>query len=76
MLSDYGNFLIDEIYRNQVYDFYWSPRMGNVVIDVGAHIGIFTLKSSKLVGEKGIVIAIEPDPNNYRMLLNNTSLIL
>jgi FkbM family methyltransferase len=35
---------------------------GSTVIDVGAHIGEWTLLFSELVGESGRVIAFEPDP--------------
>jgi FkbM family methyltransferase len=37
-------------------------RPGSVVIDVGAHIGYFTLLGAKLVGSGGHVHAFEPDP--------------
>jgi FkbM family methyltransferase len=62
----------------------FKPRRGDVVIDVGAYIGYpYTLKSAKLVGDSGLVISIEPDPRNFRILamnvesnsLNNTTLL-
>ncbi|WP_133255017.1 FkbM family methyltransferase [Phenylobacterium hankyongense] len=37
-------------------------RPGDVVVDVGANIGFFTLLSAKLVGETGGVVAIEASP--------------
>jgi len=37
-------------------------RKGNTVLDVGAHVGEWTLLFSELVGESGRVIAFEPDP--------------
>jgi FkbM family methyltransferase len=37
-------------------------RPGQLVLDVGAHLGFFTLLASRLVGESGRVIALEPDP--------------
>jgi FkbM family methyltransferase len=37
-------------------------RLGSVVIDVGAHIGYFTLFGAQLVGAAGEVHAFEPDP--------------
>jgi len=42
-----------------------------VVVDVGAHIGYFTLMAAKLVGAKGKVYAFEPDPSNYRLLVKS-----
>ena len=35
---------------------------GSVVVDVGANIGRFSTWAAKLVGERGKVLAIEPDP--------------
>jgi len=46
------------------------PR-GGVFIDVGAHVGKYTVIASKLVGSSGRVIAIEPHPLNYLLLLRN-----
>lgn len=37
---------------------------GDVVFDVGAHVGFYTLLASKLTGESGQVIAFEPVPRN------------
>lgn len=62
---------ITEIFEKRVYERCGGPKLGDVVIDAGAHIGLFTMKASKLVGSKGLVIAVEPHPENYRMLLTN-----
>jgi len=35
-------------------------------------VGAFAVKAAKLVGEKGIVIAIEPEPRNLSYLRRNT----
>jgi len=43
-------------------------RAGDCFYDVGAHIGFFTLLAARLVGERGTVIAFEPDPSNARIL--------
>lgn len=47
---------------------------GSVFIDVGAHIGTYTVRASKIVGEKGLVIAFEPDYRNYYNLVTNLQL--
>lgn len=44
---------------------------GACVVDAGANVGFFTVVMSKLVGEDGEVIAIEPDPRNARKLRKN-----
>jgi FkbM family methyltransferase len=43
----------------------------NVFIDVGAHIGKYTIYAAR---KCKIVIAIEPDPINFRVLLSNIRL--
>ncbi|MFA5386120.1 MAG: FkbM family methyltransferase [Candidatus Paceibacterota bacterium] len=46
-------------------------RPGNVVIDLGANIGYFTLLAAKLVGETGKVFSFEPEPSNFYYLQKN-----
>ncbi len=46
-------------------------KNGNVVVDIGANIGYYTLLFAKLVGEKGKVFAFEPEPNNFDLLKKN-----
>jgi tRNA A58 N-methylase Trm61 len=52
----------------------FKPKPGEIVIDVGAHIGYYTLKAARAVGTKGKVIAIEPNPENFHLLRNNVIL--
>lgn len=35
---------------------------GDVCVDVGANIGIFSARVARLVGETGVVVAVEPSP--------------
>ncbi|SRR6266545_2940317 len=49
-------------------------RPGDVVVDVGAHIGYFTLLLAALVGPKSRVFAFEPDPDNFALLCRNVEL--
>jgi len=51
-----------------------NPKEGDVFIDIGAHIGRYTLEAAKAVGEKGKVIAIEPHPSNFKILNENIKL--
>jgi FkbM family methyltransferase len=44
---------------------------GQVVYDVGAHVGYLTLVLAKLVGPRGRVFAFEGDPQNRAMLKQN-----
>ncbi|MHA1930720.1 MAG: FkbM family methyltransferase [Candidatus Thorarchaeota archaeon] len=49
----------------------FRPQLGDTVVDIGAHIGFYTLMASKAVGPQGKVIAIEPDPRNLSILRQN-----
>jgi FkbM family methyltransferase len=49
-------------------------RNGDVVIDVGANIGIHTVVMAKYVGKTGHVFAFEPSPYNVKLLKNTVSL--
>lgn len=49
-------------------------KKGDIVIDIGAHIGYFTLLFAKLVGKNGKVFAFEPDPTNFAILKKNIEL--
>jgi FkbM family methyltransferase len=40
-------------------------------VDVGAHVGYFTILAGKLVGPTGAVFAFEPHPRNFELLLAN-----
>jgi hypothetical protein len=43
-------------------------RPGGHVLDLGANIGYFTMLSAHLVGPRGSVTAVEPNPRNARMI--------
>ncbi len=59
----------------------WEPHVteafrarlgpGDVCVDIGAHIGYYTLLASKLVGPGGKVYAFEPSPGAFRALEQN-----
>ena len=46
-------------------------RAGGTFVDVGAHVGWYTLKAAQLVGPKGHVIAVEPNPETLVRLFDN-----
>lgn len=46
-------------------------RKDMVCLDLGANIGYYTLLESKIVGNNGKIIAIEPSPVNFSILQKN-----
>jgi FkbM family methyltransferase len=68
--DDYQNMTIreDELLEH------FNPKEGDVVVDIGAHIGRYTLIGSKRVGPKGKVVAIEAHPSVLKMLNKNIKL--
>jgi FkbM family methyltransferase len=44
---------------------------GDVVIECGAHHGFATVLLSRWVGQRGSVLAVEPNPENFRVLNEN-----
>jgi FkbM family methyltransferase len=46
-------------------------RPGSVFIDIGANVGVYTVKAAKEVQESGLVIAVEPFIESAQQLLRN-----
>jgi FkbM family methyltransferase len=46
-------------------------KLGDVVVDIGANIGVITLSSSSFVGQGGIVYSFEPNPKTFEYLKGN-----
>jgi FkbM family methyltransferase len=50
-----------------------SLHEGSVFLDVGAHIGYFTMKAAPKVGAAGHVLAFEPNPETLKLLYDNVA---
>ena len=48
-----------------------TPHAGDTVLDIGANLGAYTLRYSRLVGPRGKVHAFEPEPLTFRLLSFN-----
>ena len=46
-------------------------KEGDTFLDIGAGIGYYTVIASKIVGDKGKVIAFEPDPQYFKFIQKN-----
>jgi FkbM family methyltransferase len=49
-------------------------RPGMTVVDVGAHVGYYTLLAARLVGDQGRVYAFEPHPDTFKVLCQNVKI--
>ncbi len=47
---------------------------GDLVIDVGAHVGDTTLPYAHLVGKEGVCLALEPNPYTFAVLQKNADI--
>jgi FkbM family methyltransferase len=43
-------------------------RPGDTFFDIGANAGFFSLVAARIVGERGKVVAFDPEPSNYQSL--------
>ncbi|MDP2726055.1 MAG: FkbM family methyltransferase [Dehalococcoidia bacterium] len=63
-----------EVFVHSMYDRAHRVDRDNVVIDVGAHIGTFSVRAAKAAGENGTVVAVEPGPDQVAVLSENVRL--
>jgi len=64
--------IVNTQYENGLRSFF-NLKEG-VFIDIGAHIGNYTIMVAKKLEKKGGVISIEPEKNNFNILLKNIKL--
>jgi len=56
-----------EVFKNSI-------KKGDIVVDVGASIGYYTLIAAKIVGDTGKVFAFEPESKNFEILKKNVEI--
>lgn len=64
--------VIDGRYERATWQ--WVERLlppGGTFIDIGAHVGLYTLQAARRVGPSGHVYAFEPEPHNFQLLRQN-----
>lgn len=62
-----------------IFSFMWEQELQDVLrfeegmnfLDVGAHIGKYTIRAGMKIGKEGKVVAIEPDKDNFDLLVRN-----
>ncbi|MFG0274617.1 MAG: FkbM family methyltransferase [Phycisphaerales bacterium] len=60
--------------REKVQEFERSLSPGDVLFDIGANVGFYTVLGSSIVGPEGAVYAFEPMPRNLEFLRTHVSL--
>jgi FkbM family methyltransferase len=80
MLCDLEDFTAGFIYHFGIWEPHISAfvadrlRPGDAFCDIGANIGYYSLLASHAVGPRGVVIAVEPSPPIFALLLENLAL--
>ncbi len=75
---------LNKLFHEVSYQGIWEPlqtelvkklvKKGDVVLDLGANIGYYTLLMAKLVGDKGKVFSFEPELQNFTLLKKNVEI--
>lgn len=69
-----GYFLWRDAYEPEIFFIRRILKPGMTFVDAGAHFGLYSLVASARVGPRGRVLAFEPDPRNFSVLLRNVRL--
>lgn len=73
VVDENARFIVEEGYEPFLKDVV-KLLVGDVFVDVGAHVGKYSFYASRLVGDSGTVVAIEPHPGNMANLKKGLSL--
>jgi len=70
----FDRYIVDEIFLDRAYfpDSEFSIKNNDVVVDIGAHIGVFTVYAAKK--SNCYVYSYEPRPDNFALLKENVHL--
>lgn len=73
LLYDISFRFIEPETKKKAYDVgkYYDIEKGDVVLELGAYIGMYAVKMQQIVGETGKVIAVEAIKNNFEILQKN-----
>jgi len=75
-----GAFIGHYCKTNSVYESHLSTRLfgslkeGDVFVDIGANVGLYSLSAARVVGPTGKVIAVEADPRNAQCIHHGAAL--
>lgn len=67
--------LMYEGFEKEETDYLFSVlNKGDIFVDIGANVGLFSLIASRIVGDNGKVISFEPSPITFSRLVENIKL--
>ncbi|MBM3231769.1 FkbM family methyltransferase [Candidatus Pacearchaeota archaeon] len=67
-------FILNEIYVHNIYtNGIFKIRETDTIVDIGAHIGIFSMYAAKKA-KNGLVFSYEPAPKNFSLLKKHTEI--
>ncbi len=70
-----GDFSRGQLYESETSNFLASVlEPADTFIDIGAHVGYFTMLGSAMVGEQGRVYAFEPERSNFDHLVEHAAI--
>lgn len=74
-ISDADNSVFEEIFTDREYNILDEKikDAASLIVDIGAHIGCFSVYAS-ILNPKTKILAFEPDENNYKLLKENLQL--
>lgn len=70
-------FMLDDLTAGRLYEGETSNFFGSILqpgdtfIDIGAHVGYFSMLAAQLVGPTGAVFSFEPEPGNFAHILEH-----
>lgn len=68
------SFVLRDWTEPELRELHQFVRPGSVFVDVGANIGLYTLKAARLAGPQGMVVAVEPGELAVGRLTDNVAL--
>lgn len=66
--------VLREVFEQRTYADYFPFHQEATVVDIGAHVGFFSLFAYRNLAAAGRVISVEPDPINFQRLVHNLSI--
>ena len=73
-VHDFEDFIILDPNFEPFMQAWFRPKPGDVFIDIGSHVGKYSIATAKAIGVSGLVIAVEPHPETFKALLKNIEL--